>query len=76
MPTRQVELAVGFKDGTWQEVSVEIPEDPHYVLDIADAKFRAKDALESMNISDKPIAFIHTMNVSDPEGGYAEDNWI
>lgn len=69
---RHVEFAVGFSDGTWREVDVVIEEEEDRVLDEDEVVMAAKVLLEKIDF-DQPVTFYHTLYISPPEGGYADD---
>jgi hypothetical protein len=64
MHTRRVEVAIGFADKTWRELRVEVPQNPDYVLDDAEAEEKAqKIAMTIANDADWNVAFIHVIFV-------------
>lgn len=74
MHKRRVEVAVGLTDHTWREVSVDVPEDPSYVLDEDEVSSKAVDiAMQLAIAADLNVSFIYVIYVEDPDGGYAED---
>ena len=75
MANRRVEVAVGLDDGEWEEVAVDIPEDEYCVLDPDEIKEKVEEIVAEISFGANNVAFVHILEVSDPEGGYAEDSW-
>jgi hypothetical protein len=69
---REVVVAIGLKDGTWKQATINVPEPWNNVLDESEVKRKAEEIAGEIY---PKIAFIKVLHIDDPEGGYAEDHW-
>ena len=75
MHERKVVFAVGFRGGTWREITVNVPEQDDYVLDRGEAISRAHDIAVELDVGGEDIIFRHVLRVEDPPEDY-EDGLI
>lgn len=75
MCEREVEMAIGFSDGTWVSRAIRVPEPLYAVFDEEDIRISALEIAEQLDFEDQEVVFRTIIQISEPEGGYGDDSY-